>query len=62
LYKAPGVAESIDWARALTVLGVGALDLGSVRATLGCLVKHRDDVERLGGGLAEALLQNAGEG
>jgi MoxR-like ATPase len=62
LYKAPGVAESIDWARALAVLGVSTLDLGSVRATLGCLVKHRDDVERLGGGLAEALLQQASEG
>jgi MoxR-like ATPase len=60
LYKAPGVAESVDWARALTLLGVRTLDVASVRATLGCLVKHRDDVDRLSGGLAEALLQRAG--
>ena len=59
LYKAPGVAESIDWARALTLLGVSSLDVASVRATLGCLVKHHDDVERLSGGLAEALLGGA---
>jgi MoxR-like ATPase len=62
LYKAPGVAESIDWARALTLLGVSALDLTSVRSTLGCLVKHRDDVERLSNGLAEALLERASGG
>ena len=61
LYKAPGVAESVDWARALTLLGVQTLDVASVRATLGCLVKHRDDVDRLSGGLAEALLQRASE-
>jgi MoxR-like ATPase len=60
LYKAPGVAESIDWARALGLLGVQALDEASVRATLGCLVKHQDDVERLAGGLARELLEPAG--
>lgn len=59
LYKAPGVAESVDWAQALTLLGVQNLDVASVRATLGCLVKHRDDVERLSGGLADALLRSA---
>jgi MoxR-like ATPase len=59
LYKAPGVAESIDWARALGLLGVQALDEASVRATLGCLVKHQDDVERLSSGLARELLEPA---
>jgi MoxR-like ATPase len=59
LYKAPGVAESIDWARALDLLGVQALDEASVHATLGCLVKHQDDVERLTGGLARELLEPA---
>jgi MoxR-like ATPase len=57
LYKAPGVAESIDWARALLLLGVQSLEVGSVHATLGCLVKHQDDVERLRGGLARELLE-----
>jgi MoxR-like ATPase len=61
LYKAPGVAESIDWARALLLLGVRALEVGSVHATLGCLVKHQDDVERLRGGLARELLEAAND-
>jgi MoxR-like ATPase len=61
LYKAPGVAESIDWARALDLLGVRRLGLDDVHATLGCLVKHQDDVERLRGGLARELLE-AGDG
>jgi MoxR-like ATPase len=61
LYKAPGVAESIDWARALALLGVRSLEVQSVHATLGCLVKHQDDVERLRGGLARELLEAANQ-
>jgi len=57
LYKAPGVAESIDWAHALSLVGARALDADNVRATLGCLVKHQDDVERLNGGLTRSLLE-----
>jgi uncharacterized protein with von Willebrand factor type A (vWA) domain len=57
LYKAPGVAESIDWARALELLGVRSLELASVSSTLGCLVKHQDDIDRLRGGLARELLE-----
>jgi MoxR-like ATPase len=57
LYKAPGVAESIDWAHALSLLGARSLDIETVRSTLGCLVKHQDDVERLAGGLASSLLE-----
>jgi MoxR-like ATPase len=57
LYKAPGVAESIDWAQALSLIGASALDAENVRATLGCLVKHQDDVERLNGGLTRSLLE-----
>ena len=57
LYKAPGVAESIDWARALQLLGVQKLGLDDVSSTVGCLVKHQDDVERLRGGLARELLE-----
>jgi MoxR-like ATPase len=60
LYKAPGVAESIDWARALELLGVRSLGLDDVHATLGCLVKHQDDVDRLRGGLARELLDASG--
>jgi MoxR-like ATPase len=43
LRKAPSIAETIDWARALLLLGAGALDAEIARATLGVLVKHEDD-------------------
>ncbi len=44
LAKPPGVAESLDWARALLLIGRGFLDEDSVRDTLACLLKDRDDV------------------
>ncbi|HEY6530659.1 MAG TPA: MoxR family ATPase [Acidimicrobiales bacterium] len=47
LYKPPGVAETIDWAQALTVLGRRELDPASVDATLGTVVKYREDTERV---------------
>ncbi len=47
LYKPPGVAETIDWAQALTVLGRGALDEASVAATLGTVLKYREDADRV---------------
>lgn len=56
LYKVPGVAESIDWARALQLLGVTSLSSRDVHATAGCFLKHQDDVERLRSGLGDDLL------
>jgi MoxR-like ATPase len=47
LYKPPGVAETIDWANALTRLGVTHLDEASVAATLGVVLKYREDQARL---------------
>jgi MoxR-like ATPase len=47
LYKPPGVAETIDWVRALAVLGRSDLDDASVEATLGSVVKYREDAERV---------------
>jgi len=47
LYKPPGVAETIDWAAALGRLGVGQLDERSVAATLGAVLKYREDHERV---------------
>ena len=47
LLKPPGVAETIDWARALTYLGTAELDLASAAATLGALVKYREDADRV---------------
>jgi len=47
LYKPPGVAETIDWARALTLMGEDELVAGRVEATLGTLLKYREDIERV---------------
>ena len=47
LYKPPGVAETIDWAMALGRLGLTHLTEASVRATLGAVLKYREDVERV---------------
>jgi MoxR-like ATPase len=46
LVKAPGVAESLDWAHALLVLGAGELDPESAAATLGAVLKYREDQDR----------------
>ncbi len=59
LYKPPGVAETIDWATALAALGVGELDEATVDATLGAVLKYREDQERVRaqGGVAEVVKQ-----
>ncbi|MBI4060341.1 MAG: MoxR family ATPase [Elusimicrobia bacterium] len=48
LRKLPGVAETLDWARALARLHRDALDAGTVRATLGCLLKDEHDLRATG--------------
>jgi MoxR-like ATPase len=45
LFKPPGVAETLDWARALRVLGAHELDKASIDDTLGVILKYREDVE-----------------
>jgi MoxR-like ATPase len=47
LLKPPGVAETLDWARALHALGTTDLDLASAARTLGALVKYREDADRV---------------
>src|SRR5690606_20949720 len=47
LEKPPGVAETLDWARALQHLGTRELDLESAARTLGALVKYREDTDRV---------------
>jgi MoxR-like ATPase len=47
LYKTPGVSETIVWARALAALGADHLDDAAISATLGAILKDRDDVTRL---------------
>jgi MoxR-like ATPase len=46
LIKPPGVAESLDWAQALLLVEATRLDLDSAAATLGAVLKYREDAER----------------
>jgi MoxR-like ATPase len=59
LGKIPGLAEAIDWCRALVVLGVRVLDAAALAHTLGCLLKDRDDLASVRGERAAALLRRA---
>jgi len=57
LYKNPGIAETIDWAQALTSLDAVALDRQSVNDTLGALLKYQDDIARVAGSEAARILE-----
>jgi len=59
LYKPPGVAETIDWATALGKLGSTRLDEKTVLATLGTVLKYREDQDRVRVHAAEVLLKRA---
>ena len=56
LYKAPGVAETIDWANALVALNALSLDDSTVSDTLGALLKYQDDIARVQGSEAARIL------
>jgi MoxR-like ATPase len=56
LFKSPGVAETLDWAGALTELDTVALDPATVADTLGVLLKYQDDIARIEGTKARELL------
>jgi MoxR-like ATPase len=55
LQKPPGVAETLDWARALHHLGTADIDLAAAAATLGALVKYREDADRVRHALDQML-------
>ena len=57
LFKAPGVAETIDWAQALTQLDVLALSPDVVNDTLGSLLKYQDDIARIRGSEAASIIE-----
>ncbi len=46
LYKLPGIAETLDWARSLSALGAQSVDVELVEATLGAALKYQEDLER----------------
>jgi MoxR-like ATPase len=62
LYKVPGVAETLDWAAALVALEQTDLKQDVVDATLGAILKHQEDVSKVGGGLSRQLISAAGDG
>jgi len=61
LYKPPGVAETIDWAAALQVLGADDLDVATVDASLGTVLKYREDQARVRSGGLDELVRRAVE-
>ncbi|HEY8862725.1 MAG TPA: MoxR family ATPase [Candidatus Dormibacteraeota bacterium] len=58
LYKVPGVAETLDWARSLAALGATRIDSSLVNATLGSALKYQEDLERVRGQIP-ALVEKA---
>jgi MoxR-like ATPase len=57
LTKLPGIAETLDWAAALTALGARRLEAGQVEETLGVLLKYQEDVAVMRGGGARTVLE-----
>ncbi|MEP2944518.1 MAG: MoxR family ATPase [Hyphomicrobiales bacterium] len=59
LFKNPGVAETLDWATALSELDQAALDPEMVSDTLGVLLKYQDDIQKIQGSEAARLIEEA---
>ena len=57
LFKSPGVAETLDWAAALTELDAVALDPAEVSDTLGVVLKYQDDIAKIEGAKAQTLIE-----
>lgn len=62
LYKLPGVAETLDWVVALVALDQKALDPSIVDETLGVILKYQDDIEKIQGARAQAILDRVNVG
>ncbi len=59
LFKPPGVAETLDWGAALSVLGEDTLSVEAADSTLGVVLKYQEDIERVRAGGLERLLASA---
>ena len=55
-YKRPGVAETLDWSRALLYLGRARLDIPTITETLGCILKYKEDIDKADTDLFETIL------
>lgn len=62
LYKKPGIAETIDWANALTALNKKALDQEAIETTLGVLLKYQDDIANIQGDETASILAEIQQG
>jgi MoxR-like ATPase len=62
LYKLPGVAETLDWTAALVALDRQSLDASIVDDTVGVILKYQDDVEKIRGARAKAILERVNVG
>ena len=62
LFKKPGVAESIDWAKCLLALDVVALSPEVISDTLGAVLKYQDDIAKIQGSEAKRILDEAKSG
>jgi MoxR-like ATPase len=60
LYKLPGVAETVDWARSVAALGGSRLDASLLGDTVGAAVKYQEDLERVREAIPELLREAAG--
>jgi MoxR-like ATPase len=56
-FKRPGVAETLDWSRALLYLGRSRLDIPTVHETLGCVLKYKEDMDKADADLFDTILQ-----
>jgi MoxR-like ATPase len=59
LYKVPGVAETLDWTRALATLGCEELQESAVQETLGVILKNQEDVTKVSGPTAAELVSQS---
>ena len=59
LFKKPGVAEAIDWAKCLLALDVISLSPQVISDTLGAILKYQDDIAKLQGSEAKRILDEA---
>jgi MoxR-like ATPase len=57
-YKRPGVAETLDWARALLYLGRERLEVPTITETLGCVLKYKEDIDKADHDLFETILHS----
>ena len=59
LYKIPGIAETLDWVKALIKLGTTELSKEITTDTLGTLLKYQDDIESMDSETTDGLVQKA---